>query len=155
MLQSESDRVRLYLSTNFVHETFVRKSILQPQGRTERAGKERSRDRTHDHSLASDGSCAGTTISNATGQVRGDGVAAVAQLRFWFCGGARFDGFGLVSDQHSGDHVARIGVARPAAARGFPLSAVPRDDSAIAIDAGTLLDYASRTVVLPGHFILA
>src|SRR5579862_5531226 len=155
MQQSKSDRVRLHMRTNFVHETFVRKSILQPQGRTEGAGKERSRDRTRDHSLASDGSCARATISNATGQVRGDGVAAVAQLSFWLCGGARFDGFGLISDQHPRDYVARIGVARPAATRSFPLCALPRDDGPIAIDAGTLLDHASRTVVLPGHFILA
>src|ERR1700756_1611156 len=99
MLQSKGDRVGLHMRTNFVHESFVRKSILQPQGRAERAGKERSRDRTHDHPLTSNGSCACTTISNATGQVRGDGVAAVAQLSFWFCGGARFDAFGLVHEQ--------------------------------------------------------
>ena len=58
MLKPISDGISLHVRSDFIHKTFVRKSVLQAQGRSQRPGEEGRLHGMHPYSFAADGTCA-------------------------------------------------------------------------------------------------
>src|ERR1700692_4466384 len=155
MLQAERHRVSLRMRAQLIHKAFVGKRILNPQRRAQRSGEERRPHRMRERALTADRSSATTGPANTSREVGRHNVALITQLASgWFCW-PWLQRFRWVAGQHTADQVARLIIPRPIAQRSYPALPIPGDDAAVTRNPGSMFDHASRTQVLPHHFVLA
>src|SRR5580704_2601958 len=142
MEQPESHRIGVCVCAELVHEAFVGERILNPQRRAEWPGEKRRTYHMSQGPFTTDGSVAATAASNASCEIGWHRVAAVAKLASRRRGRAGLRQLGFVSQQHAGDNVPRLIVARSIAHRSDPVLTIPGDDASIARKAGTKLHRA-------------
>src|SRR5580693_3786129 len=104
--------------------------------------------------FTADGSVATTTASNAPCEVGWHRVAVVAKVASRRLGRARLRQLGFKPQQHAGDNVPRLIVARSVAQGSCPVLPIPGYDASIAREAGTMFHHARGAEVLPHHFVL-
>src|ERR1700733_10587509 len=95
--------------------------------------------------FATDGSVATTAAGNASREVGRHGVASVVKLAGRRLSWAGLRQLGFISQQHAGDNVSRLIVARSIAHRSNPVLALPCDDASILRKAGAKLNRACGT----------
>src|ERR1700735_1854966 len=142
MEQPEGHRIGLCVSAELIHEAFVSESILNPQRRPEWPSEKW---RTHGMSqgaFATDGSIATTVAGNTPCEIGWHRVALVAKLSGRRPGRAGLRQLRRISQQHTGDDVPRLIVARSIAHRSDPVLTIPGDDASILREAGTKLHRA-------------
>src|SRR5271165_1653561 len=95
--------------------------------------------------FATDGSVATAFAGNAAREVGRHRVAPVVELAGSRLSRAWLRQLGFISQQHAGDNVPRLIVARPIAHRSNPVLAIPCDDASILRKAGAKLNRARGT----------
>src|ERR1700733_2780784 len=154
MLQPESHRVGLGVRAEFVHEAFVGERILNSQRRSEWSGEERRTYCMRQCPFTPDGSAASTAATNAPGEVGWNCVALVPKLAGRGLGGGSLRQLGFIPQQHAGDDIPWLIVARPITQRSYPVFPCPGHDASIECQRGTMFPRRRGTEVLPHHFVL-
>src|SRR5580700_11649211 len=95
--------------------------------------------------FAADGSVATTAAGDTSCEVGRHGVAPVVKLAGRRLSGAGLRQLGFISQQHAGDNVPRLIVARSIAHRSNPVLAIPCDDVSILRKDGAKLNRACGT----------
>src|SRR5579862_5392000 len=158
MAQAELHRIGFGASGQFIHEAFMRKSVLEARGRTQRTGPEGRDDVVHQRFFALNGSGATADSQCGSADVAGNvgrNPVAVVVIGSGRLGRAGRERRGRESQKHSGDHVAGSRGAGTVPETRRPGFVFPCDDVALGVQSGAFLNAPGIAVILPGHLVFA
>src|SRR5579864_2531554 len=104
--------------------------------------------------FTADGSIATTAAGNASCEVGRHRVALIAKFAGRRLGRANLRQLGFIPQQHAGDNVPWLIVARSITQRSYPVLPIPDNNVSIMRQAGTMFHRTRGTEVLPHHFVL-
>src|SRR5262249_46582717 len=154
--QTVLDRVRRQAGSDFIHERLMGECVLEAMRRAQPGGPQRTSHDPVQHALARNGAAAEVHIVHSTGDVRRDGVVAVAVSRriAWRRGRGDHRGGGKTSE------VARYCVAERGSysaltALQFDVFVVPRNDRAAGVKTNLFIADHGVAVAFTGYHFIA